>query len=722
MKGSQRKRVKVPTILQMEATECGAASLAMVLAYYKLWLPLPEVRQQCGVNRDGSKAGKIVMAAKRLGCESKGYRSTFKRLLSKEFPLIIHWEFNHFVVLEGFDEQYAYINDPANGRRKVPFNKFKGSFTGIVLEIRPGKSFQPAGRPYSACKEFAKKLLEDKTAVVYIGTVSLGLVFAGIAVPVFYNLFIDEILTLRHLDWMFELSLAMTAAIFLIFLMNTMRAVILTRWQRKLTIADSSRFFWHAIRLPMSFFSQRYSAEVASRVAYSEEVASVMSESVATSVLDLIVAIFFLMLLFNISISLTLIGLVFTGLNICVFWFLREKIADQNMLIQQHSAKEYGTLINGLSSIESIKASSSEGDFFAKWSGYHTKMVSTMQKVQLLSSAYMLLPVLFAGLNSALIVTVGGFSIISGSLTAGMFVAFQNLMGNFQTPIDKLVGLGNILQNMEIKMRRLDDVMKNDVDKLSYPDEAASVRHSFAGSRLSGRVDINGVDFGYSPLEEPLIENFELHVQPGQWVALAGASGSGKSTLAKLVSGLYKEWKGEILFDGVPRADIPREVIVESLATVDQNIFQISGTVAESITLFDKSISSDDVIQAAKDACIHDDIIKLENGYDGIVMENGNNFSGGQCQRLEIARALARRPSILVLDEATSALDPVTEKKVMQNLRRYGCTCIIVAHRLSTIRDCDEIIFMEHGKVAERGTHDELMRNHGPYSRLYEQV
>ena len=717
-------RTKVPTVLQMEATECGAASLAMVLAHYGLWLPLEKLREECGVSRDGSKASNLVKAARRLGCEAKGYRWTAEKLRQKSFPLILHWEFNHFVVLEGFKQDTACLNDPASGRREVPWESFRTSYTGIALEVKPGSGFRRAGKPYSIVRAVAKKLMADRSAMFFLILINLGLIFPGLATPVFHRLFIDDILSMKHgEEWMFNLVVAMVVAIGLLMAMTALRLLVLTRWQNKLTVADSSDFFWHVLRLPMQFFQQRFSAEVASRIAFNESIASVLSGSAATAVLDFFVGLFFLMLLLQYSVPLTVIGVTFSLINLAVFFFLRKKITDKNQAIQQDQGKEYGTAMNGLMMIETIKANGGEADFFAKWAGYRAKVLAATQTRDLWSLANTVLPVLFTGINTALIMTVGGFSIMEGLMTAGIFLAFQNLMGKFQEPVNNLVGLGNTLQTTEMHMKRLDDVRRYAIDSLNYPEDRPPEKDGgkAAKLRLTGELDLVNISFGYSPLEPPLLENFSLHLKPGYWVAIVGGSGSGKSTLAKLVTGLYEEWSGEVRFDGIKRRDLPRRAIVSSLASVDQDIFQITGTVRENISLFDSSLGHTDIMQAAKDACIHEDILKLDGGYEAQVSEGGTNFSGGQRQRLEIARALAVNPSLLVLDEATSALDPVTEQTVLQNIRRRGCSCFIIAHRLSTIRDADEIIVLERGKVVERGTHVEMMAHDGPYRRLIEE-
>ena len=715
--------VKVPTVLQMEATECGAAALAMILAHYGLWIPLEMLRQECGVNRDGSKASCVLRAARGRHCAADGYRWTASDILKlipeKPFPLIIHWEFNHFVVLEGIKDGIAYLNDPAMGRRTVPFEEFRTSYTGVALRVRPGEGFVKEGQRYNVFADIWKKLREDKWAAVYILILELCAIIPGLASPVMSQIFMDDILTRKHPDWMFNFCLAMTFSFIISGVITWLRAVVLTAWQRKLTLADSSSYFWHLLRLPMQFFHQRYAAEVAGRVGFNESIAGVLSGPAATAVLDLLVAIFYLLLLLQYNVTLTLIGIAFSSVGLIMFLMMRRKLTDLNMRIQQDAGKAYGVAMNGLRMIETIKANGDEADFFTKWSGYQTKVLSASQETTMWSLSVTLLPTLLGGINGALIMTFGGFSIMDGMMTAGMFMAFQNLMGSFQAPVNALIGLGSTLQTTEMQMQRLNDVRRYKVDSLNFPADDAE--RSFPRERLSGELSLTGVNFGYSPLEKPLLTDFNMHVRPGGWVAVVGASGSGKSTLAKIVTGLYKEWSGTVAFDGVARDKLPRAVILNSVASVDQDIFLITGTVAENIALFDASVQKSDIVQAAKDACIHEDILKLDGGYEAKVAEGGLNFSGGQRQRLEIARALANNPSLLVLDEATSALDPITEKIVLENIRHRGCSCLIVAHRLSTIRDCDEIIVLERGAVVERGTHREMMKNDGPYRHLIEE-
>ena len=731
-------RVKVPTILQMEAVECGAASLAMILAYYGKWIPLEKLRQECGVTRDGSNAENILKAAENFGCVAKGFAGrpvALRKKAKNNFPLILFWEFRHFVVLEGIKGDTVYLNDPAMGRRKLLWKDFLPSYTGVYLQIRPGENFRKEGNRYNVFKALAAKLTEDKWAVLFVLILGLCMIIPGLAVPVLNQIFIDNILSMKRPDWIRTLLITMAGTVIFIGFLNWLRATVLTFWQKKLTLVDSSKFFWHIIRLPLTFFQQRYAADIASRIQYNEANAAVISNQAATAVLDFFIALFYLTLLFQYSVELTLIGVSISFINLLLVAYMRRRLVDLNMKVQQDAGREYGVLMGGLMMIESIKGSGNEGEFFSKWAGYKAKVINGMQEIQLWTLKVKLLPSLFAGVNGALIMAIGGFSIMEGVMTAGIYMAFQNLLGRFQEPFNNLLMLGNTLQTIEMQMQRLDDVRKYEVDHLNYSAEegirevgnkgnsTTSLIPFFPNSlqRLSGELELKNISFGYSPLDPPLLENFNLHMEPGHWAAVVGASGSGKSTLAKIVAGLYEEWSGEILFDGIKRRDLPRHIIVNSLSTVGQDVFLLTGSVQENISLFDGTISKSEIVQAAKDACIHNDIIRLNGGYDAQVTEGGNNFSGGQRQRLEIARALAINPSLLILDEATSALDPMTEQRVLDNIRHRGCSCLIIAHRLSTIRDADEIIVLERGKVVERGTHKEMIQHDGPYRRLIEE-
>lgn len=708
------RRVETPSILQMEATECGAASLTMILAYYGLYVPLEKVREACGVNRDGVSANNICKGAKQFGCQAAGFFFPAKKMLNAEPPLIIHWEFNHFVVFEGVEDGIAYIDDPAAGHRKIPWDDFVTSYTGIAIKVRPGENFQPGGKPYSVIEVLGKKLLSEKGIALFVCLLSLFMIVPRMAQPAVQQVFMDDVLSMKHPDWSFYVLCFLGGILVLQLILNGLRELVLYRWQIKLNCADSARFFWHTLHMPIPFFQQRNANEVASRVGFNQSIANTLTNSAATAGLDLIVAIFYLTLLLHYSVTLTIIGVGLMGVNIAGFFWVRKKLLEVNIQTQMESGKELACVMNGLSMIDSLKANGKEEDLFARWAGYRSKAMAGSQKAQEYSMILAVLPVLTGGLTNAFIMTFGGFSIMDGVLSTGAYMAFQSLLGSFQQPVGNILNLGAELQQTEMQLKRIDDVLAHPKDMLNFPDEEPAIKKNY----LNGKIELKDMTFGYSKLHAPLFDKFNMKLEPGDWVALVGGSGSGKSTIAKIILGFYEEWSGEVLFDGKPRKEINHSVICNSMASVDQDIYLMEGTIEENISMFDSSIRHEDVVRAAKDACIYDDIVRLEGGFEYKVAEGGNNFSGGQRQRLEIARALANNPTMLILDEATSALDPIVEQQVIENIRHRGCSCIVVAHRLSTIRDCDEIIVIDHGKIVERGTHTSLMELQGAYAGL----
>ena len=728
-----RKRLKTPTILQMEAVECGAAALGKILAYHGKWVPLEELRAECGVSRDGSKANNVLKAARRYGLIAKGFRKEIEGLREHPLPMILFWNFNHFVVLEGFKGGYYYINDPAQGPRKVTQEDFDQSFTGVVLTFEKGEEFQKGGHKPNILKALYNRLGRVKAALIYVFLASLFLVIPGILIPSFFKIFVDNILVKQMEGWIQPLLLAILLTAVVRYLLTWLQQHYLLRAEAKMALTSSARFFQHVFRLPMDFFAQRFGGEIGNRVQLNDSVARLLSGDLATAFLNLIMILFYAVVLFVYDIWLTLIGIFIAIINLVALRMVGRKRADLYKRMLQDHGKLMGTTMSGLQMIETLKASGAESDFFSKWSGYHAKVLNGMQRLGLATNTLNVVPPVLMALNAAVILTVGGFRVMDGHMTMGMLVAFQALMSTFLQPVNEMVSLGGKLQTVSGDMARLDDVFNYPQDRafnaapqqvqpLPGTEKAESSAPAFLQNRhkLSGEVELRNISFGYSKLEPPLIQNFSLQLSPGGRVALVGGSGSGKSTIAKIVSGLYPPWDGEILFDGVPREQISRRLLTNSIAMVDQDIFLFEGTLRENLTMWDRTIPEKQVILAAKDAHIHEDLAARAGGYDSKLAEGGGNFSGGQRQRIEIARALTINPSILILDEATSALDPATEKIIDDNLRRRGCTCIIVAHRLSTIRDCDEIIVLDRGKVAQRGPHDRLIREEGHYKQLIE--
>ncbi len=711
------RAVRTPTVLQMEAVECGAAALATVLAHFGRWVPLEELRLACGVSRDGSKASNMVKAARAYGLEAKGYKREPQSLRVVQPPAIVHWNFNHFVVLEGFRKGRVHLNDPAVGPRTVSEEELDQAFTGVVLTFRPGPEFRRGGAPPQLLPALKRRLAGSRAALAFVLLAGLALVVPGLVLPVFSKAFIDGVLLEGRRDWMTPLLLGMAAAALLLGALTWLQQTYLLRLETRMAVAGASRFFWHVLRLPTEFFSQRYAGDVSSRVGINDRVAQLLSRDLATNALGTVMIVFFAAVLFRYDVLLTSIGIAAASANVAALRWVSRRRVDGSRRLLQDQGKLMGTAMGGLQTIETLKATGGEADLFVRWSGYQAKVVNGRQQLERYTQLLDAVPPLLAALNTALILGIGGLRVMDGALTLGGLVAFQLLMGSFITPINRLVSLGGRLQTVEGDMNRLDDVLRYPID----PGVAGAVGEQVpAGqpAQLAGSLALSGVAFGYSRLDPPLIAGLDLALAPGSRVALVGGSGSGKTTVAKLVTGLYRPWEGEILFDGQPRGAVPPPVMAASLAWVDQSLFLFEGSVHDNLTLWDSTIPLPEIVAAAKDACIHEDVAARPGGYDSPVQEGGANWSGGQKQRLEIARALVGRPSILVLDEATSALDPATEQRIDENLRRRGCTCLIVAHRLSTIRDADEILVLEHGKVVQRGTHDQLKEMDGPYARL----
>lgn len=711
------RRIKTPTVIQMEAVECGAAALAIVLGYYGLYVPLELMRQEVGVSRDGSKASNMVKAARRFGLTAKGMRQEPAALRSFNLPFIVFWNFNHFLVVEGFGPDKVYLNDPANGPRTVTDEEFDRSFTGVVLLFELTPEFKKGGEKPSLTQALLRRLPGNEVALLFAVLTGLALVIPGLVVPTFNKIFVDNFLVGGMAKWIKPLLIAMGFTAILLACLTWLQQKYLLRLETKLALSTSGKFLWHVLRLPVDFFAQRFSGDLSSRVAINDRVASLLSGELATTMLNIIMIGFYAILMFRYDIMLTLVGVFVAGLNLAALAYISRLRKDQNQKLMQERGKLIGTSMQGLAVIETLKATGSESDFFSRWAGYHAKLLNAQQELGVSTQILTAFPPLLSAITTAVILGLGGMRVMDGFLSMGALVAFQSLMTSFTNPVNQMVTLGSSLQEVDGGLKRLDDVLRYKMDRF-FTEKPASAQAAGTEIKLSGKVELRGLTFGYSRLANPLIKDFHLELRPGSRVAIVGGSGSGKSTVAKLISGLYEPWEGEILFDGRNRFDLPRSVITNSVAMVDQDIFLFEGTVRENMTLWDSTRPESDVLQAAKDACIHEDISTRPGGYDTRVDESGRNFSGGQRQRLEIARALVANPSIVVLDEATSALDTKTEMIVDDNLRRRGCTCIIIAHRLSTIRDCDEIIVLDQGQVVQRGTHEELIAEGGEYASL----
>ena len=704
----------VPVVMQMEATECGAACLAMILAHYGRWVPLEEARVKCGVSRDGSKPANLLKAARSYGMQAQAREVSAQDIREQgSFPCIISWNQKNFVVLRGFSGTKALLNDPSRGSIKVDIAAFERSFGGMALEFAPTDSFVKGGEPSSTWKFARERLRGMKGPILFVALATFVMSIATIMGTTVSTAFMDYVLSGVAPQWIGPILAILCLSVVVRCAVSIANAVYLNRISGKFAVVGASEFMWHLLHLPVGFYEQRTVGDLQQRQEANETIASTLVERLAPAIFNVVLIILYLAVMLKYSWKLTLVGLLAVTINVIVA--NRASRARVNVTRQQMRNRSllYSNTMAGIESIETIKASGAEEGFFERWSGYQALVNDSATHFNRIDLYFAAVPEFLAQLANIVVLLLGTFLIMSGEFTAGALLAFQGLLSSFIGPVDSVVMLGQQIQEMRSSMERVQDVLEYPADVNENVEDGQSVE-----SKLTGKVEIDHVTFGYSPLEEPLIKDFSLTLEQGSWVALVGSSGSGKSTIAKLISGLYEPWEGEVRFDGVPRKEIAPQQLQGSLAVVDQDIMTLPDTVDANIRLWDRSIQDYEVILAAHDADIHDAILEREAGYHEVIAPRGRNFSGGQLQRLEIARALAADPSVIILDEATSALDAKTEANVIQAVRNRGITCIVVAHRLSTIRDCDEIIVLREGSVVERGTHDQLITANGAYAEL----
>ena len=705
--------VKTPTVYQMEATECGAASLAMVMGYFGKSVPLEQLRIETGVSRDGCNMKNIMRAGKKFGLEVHGYRKDLDGLFELPVPCIIHWNFNHFVVWEGRKGENCYINDPAMGRRKLTVEDIDDCFTGVVLTFAPTDEFEKSHESETMFTFVRQRLKGQFGAVNALVTLGFFLMIPGIVVPVFSKVFIDDILLGGNDDWTTALLFAMLGTMIFSALLTSYRGRLMHRLQNKMAMLSGYNLLAHMLRLPVSFFDQRFTGDLSNRIQNNESVTTFLTSDLAEVVLNCIVAPLYLIVLLMYSPLLTLIIVLITAANMIIMKLSSSYLSNVSMKSQQDHSKLIGVLFSGLRITSTLKASGTENEFVSRLQGNYAKSINTEQSMGMRQEMLNAIPDVTKNIINVVVLVVGGVLVIRGNMTAGMLVAYTSLQASFTGPVTAIAGFIQKIETTKADMARVNDIMKYEQD-----GRYAISEYNDLSEKLQGEVELDNLSFGYDILKDPIISDFSFHLEPGQSIAFVGASGSGKSTVSKLCSGLYAPWSGEIRMDGVPVAQIPPEVLSSSISTVSQNITLFTGSIRDNLTLWDKYISKEDMVRAAKDACIHDFITTKPGAYSYELAEGGTNISGGQRQRLEIARALVCNPSILIMDEATSALDPIVEKEILDNIKKRGCTCIIVAHRLSAIRDCDEIIVMEYGRIVQRGSHDELAKVPGHYQRL----
>ena len=705
------KLAKVPQVMQMEVVECGAASLTMILAHYGKWLPLEEVRAACGVSRDGSSAKMILQAARNYGLDAKGFRMSPEALEGKQ-PAIIHWNFEHFVVFRGFDRKgRACINDPGIGPVKWPMEEFRKHFTGVCLTFEPTDRFEKSGEQTSILSYMKRNLNGVSEAFWLTFFFALMGAFVALLSPLFTRIFLDEILSGKNADWVKWFFIGMGALAVFQFFVVLLQSRYTKRVAGALALKSNKDYLRHLLRLPMSYFAMRHVGDLQQRMHLNQTITNSLIEILAPQVINIGLLVLYLFLMFSYSFWLTMIGFVAAGVNLAIVHYFANFRINLIRSMEQSEGQYFSATVSCIDNMESIKAAGAETGFFKYWSGLWAHKFNVNANADKQQAQMALLPVMANALCSVAVLVLGAYLILQGDLTVGMLMAFQGFMGSFLAPVNELVNGSQKIVEMRSQMERVEDVMK-------YPEDHRDSKQEIQQGKLGGLLEMKHVTFGYSPIQPPLIEDFNLRVEPGHSVALVGPSGCGKSTLAKLISGLYKPWSGEVLFDGRPIESIPNEELTNSVAVIDQNVVLFDDTIAQNIRMWDPSIEDFTLMMACNDAEIRADIVSRPEGFDTKIVKGGQNFSGGQRQRFEIATALAREPIVLIMDEATSALDPKTEDEVMKRIRRMGPTQVIVAHRLSTIRDCDEIIVMDQGKILQRGRHEELMAQEGFYQKL----
>lgn len=703
---------KVKPVLQMEVTECGAASLCMILDYYGKSVTMEQLRLECGVSRNGVNAKNIARAAMLHGLKPRALKVGIHAARGLKFPAIIHWNMDHFVVLCGFTKKGAVIADPASGLRQIPEDEFSNNFTGIALEFTPTESFEK-NRTLKNKNDYIKSCLKSFAPVMFIFLICEFCVLAsGGVLPFLSSVYINRVLLDGKIQQLSFVTAVLLACLLLAFLGGVIRVSTINRVVKQLNAKLNLGFFEHILKLPIEFFLQRNSGELAMRQGEAMNTGRLivsMLPFIFTSMLQVLV---YLGLLFFMNLKIAAIGVTMVVVNFIAAVLASKRYREKVMRSDRERAMLQGLISQTIDAMETIKSCGCEDAVFERLISAGSISINARTEIEKTS---VLTNTVFTFLNtfsSALVIVAGIWEILFSSLTTGSLIALQGVMVAMLAPVGSAMNMGFQIQQLSGITHRTNDVMRYMEDTKFAEEEQKEL------TELDSDITLEDITFGYSPLDTPILQNFDLHIKKGGSLAIIGGSGSGKSTVAKLIAGLFCEKDGKIYFGSRERKEIRRDDFYSETAVVTQNIRLFEGTVLDNITMFDHTIPYDDVVAAAKIACIHEGIIARPSGYREWVSENGRNFSGGQRQRIEIARAIVKKPRLLIMDEATSALDADTEMNIMKAVSDMGITTIVVAHRLSAIRYCDSIMVMKNGEITEYGTHCDLMALNGEYAAL----
>jgi len=700
-------RKRVDFIAQMEATECGAAGLAMILAYHGHHAPLPEVRQACGISRDGASALAIIKAARSYGLEAHGVRLELEQLPLLPLPALLHWDFDHFVVLERMGKAAATLVDPAHGRRRVDLREMGRSFTGAALVFSPTEAMARRARVRPSLAKYREVFRGNLPGLVQILLATLALEVVGLAFPVANQLLLDRVVVPRQEPWLWGLALGLGSAVVASCVLGLVRGWVVLSLQLELDFALMGRFLGHLLRLPLGFFLQRDPGDLVQRAQSNAELQDLLSTRAVTALLDgfLLLGYAALMIVYNPMLAGLVIAIsLMDGAMMAALWDRNRQVLASGLAAR---GREGAAMLEALSGLEATKASGAEGRMLQRWAHRMTERVNHDLERSRLSRVSGVFLGLFQGVAGLLVFAVGGREVLANRMTLGTFVAFLTLQGLFTAPMGSLMGAVLQFQSLGTHLRRLDDVLETAVEP-SGGDPG----------RLKGAIELQDVAYRYAPGGNPVLDGISVRIAPGEKVALVGPTGAGKSTLARLLLGLHLPDQGTVRFDGRDLRRLDLTALRNQVGVVMQETFLFDDTVRANLALHDDGLPRERLQWAARMACVEDVIDNLPQGYDSRVGENGGLLSGGQRQRLSLARALAHDPAILLLDEATSSLDLETEARIHGNLARLGCTRILIAHRMATVRDADRILVLQDGKIVQEGTFRDLQGRPGLFREL----